>query len=205
MIIYRESPFSNVEYLDVLSLWPEGARRLSSVDSTRDVLALGVIMAKHAMERSKPPHEIESQFRQIIQSNWYQTIWKASLKGRDISATAAARIFEEEARGLPQLFSYRKRGNGRSAIHYTDPEEGRKAVLEVEFGKISPSASFGVVHPDSDYFFTLQSFFGIPGQWSCHFTSLETGYRQVRNMLSFVVIFLPMFARTRIDLTLPSY
>jgi hypothetical protein len=78
LILYRESPFSSIEYPDALSLWPEGARQLSSVDGGRDVLASGVIMAKHAMERSRPSEEVESLFRQLYHSNWYRAIWVAS-------------------------------------------------------------------------------------------------------------------------------
>jgi hypothetical protein len=203
MIIYREGPFSSTEYRDdVLSLWSEAARRSSSVDGGQDALASGVIMAKHAMERSEAPEEVNSLFRQFYQSDWYQTIWRASLRRGDITANAATKFFEEEARRLPPSFRYRKQGASSAVIHYTDPEEGRKALLKVEFGRISPSASFGFVHPDRDWYFPLQSLFGLPGQWSYHFSSPERDRPQLRNMLSFFTVLLPVFARTRMDLTL---
>lgn len=205
LIIHREAPFAAIEYPDLFCLWIEGAARASTEADKQSMLSAGVTMARHAMERTRPSAELQSAYRKLFNSRWHQEISIGySYTGAMHCVQKPIALVDDCAARSPANIKFRKRHARNREVVFVDEQSRRQAKMDIEVSSAARAADFGVYHPDYNYFFTLQSFFGVPGNASLRFTDEARTSRAIMAIFSFASALLPLILRSKMDLNIPA-
>src|SRR5262245_4870761 len=164
-----------------------------------------VTMARHAMERTRPSAELQSAYRKLFNSRWHQEISIGySYTGAMHCVQKPIALVDDCAARSPANIKFRKRHARNREVVFVDEQSRRQAKMDIEVSSAARAADFGVYHPDYDYFFTLQSFFGVPGNASLRFTDEARTSRAIMAIFPFASALLPLILRSKMDLNIPA-
>jgi len=111
-------------------------------------------------------------------------------------------LIDDCAVNLPDNLIFRKLNPRNREVVFIEEYSQRRAKMDIEVSSVARSADFGIYHPDYNYFFAIQSFFGIPDVISLRFTHQNRAVGAIAAIFSFASLLLPLILRSDMDLNI---